>query len=758
MAMIKVAQGQRFIKRGEKLTDLYLVVQGKVRQILANNFLTMDSGNLIGLVECRDGIYHNDYMAEEESVLYSFPYKKPEDFIAIFEEQQKYAPAFLQAAIRQTVTLLEYYEIQKTQRKKFYTFVMEAYHQLCSWNSNFAKQEHMLHRIEEMEKTDFAEPFGDWEYKYFRALSELSIQDIDKFFKNGYDLIVGEIMRASIDMMYAVDAIDGIQKYLIYNREILLCENKTDLLTLYLEQGTIAAQKDENMAAVLQKLEEVKHFIARSGIFDDNLVKKRLAECSKFDFEAIRQKALEEKEILNQQESEEAEDCLAHILNYASFDEEKIERIRELVTAYRMLEDVYSTEDSVRRLRKELTNIFYDTYKKVFFRSVMDEEELTPILQMFLYFGFMDLQTVGEDNANTLYDMTDRLFECKSENIFTMYEWLLGIYEGRLEPSRNEFDMDYANFLHEQKRMGRITEAQEQEMRNDNREKVIFEIDNMFQPGNRATYGKISTFCPILSEHDIIGKIENMLVTVETLENAMNMIRKLDFSLFYQEVMFTDPLHGVNKEMIQQEIRPNIILMPNVGIRAMMWQETGGTKRNTPARFFFSILTSGNVDDMMIETCGRFRWEICRKIQGMRWNDITEKSLTSEYCDYVQFYRKNHDLSPDAREKIKSALVRAKNNYREVFVMDYANWIKYESNGSFRLNRIARDILLRYCPFQKSIRSSLADNPMYQDMLTRYNILLDKKKRHVTTFTDRYIRSGGEMTVELQENLEFYNM
>ena len=40
----------------------------------------------------------------------------------------------------------------------------------------------------------------------------------------------------------------------------------------------------------------------------------------------------------------------------------------------------------------------------------------------------------------------------------------------------------------------------------------------------------------------------------------------------------------------------------------------------------------------------------------MRWNDITEPSLTSEYCDYIQFYRKNHDLSAEAKEKIKNAL------------------------------------------------------------------------------------------------------
>ena len=207
-----------------------------------------------------------------------------------------------------------------------------------------------------------------------------------------------------------------------------------------------------------------------------------------------------------------------------------------------------------------------------------------------------------------------------------------------------------------------------------------------------------------------------------------------------------------------KEILPDIILMPNAGSRAMMWQETAGAKRDTPGRFIFPILTVADIGDMMVETAGRYRWEICRKIQGMRWNDVREKSLTSEYCDYIQFYRKNRDLSTDAKEKIKNALTRAKNNYREVFVKDYQNWIKYESVGSFRLNKVARDIIFRYCPFAKSIREELVANPMYHDMFSRYEILNERKLHRVEMFLDKYQKAGGEITRELEDNLEFYKL
>ena len=207
-----------------------------------------------------------------------------------------------------------------------------------------------------------------------------------------------------------------------------------------------------------------------------------------------------------------------------------------------------------------------------------------------------------------------------------------------------------------------------------------------------------------------------------------------------------------------REVLPDIILMPNAGTKAMMWQETAGIKRTTSARFLFPIFTAADMDEMMIETVGRFRWEICRKEQGVHWNDIREKSLTSEYCDYIQFYRKNHELSPEAKEKIKGQLVRARNNHREVFVKDYVNHIKYESKGSFRLNRIVRDILGRYCPFTKEIREELKPNPMYTNVMSRYDVETAKKVQRITAVYEKYKKAGGVITQELRDNLLYYQM
>ena len=98
-----------------------------------------------------------------------------------------------------------------------------------------------------------------------------------------------------------------------------------------------------------------------------------------------------------------------------------------------------------------------------------------------------------------------------------------------------------------------------------------------------------------------------------------------------------------------------------------------------------------------------YRWEICRTVQGNYWNDVREHSLTSEYCDYVQFYRKNKDLTEEAKEKIRAQFKSCRNSYREMFAKDYDVWVKYESQNSIRLNKVVRGILYMYLNRSQSL-------------------------------------------------------
>lgn len=761
MAVVNIEKGKHFIKSGDKVTELYWIVQGSVLQVLSNKKIVIDKGHMIGLAEGTTGVFTCDYVTNEDCVIYSYQYEKEEDLKKIFEAQPKNAVVFLMSAVRGADATLSRYAEHWTLCHKFYTFTSELYRQYKIICEKLKIEEKPFSKMDYFEPLSLETKVRKSKIDYFASLAKMPKAIMDAFYGKDNALIVGEIIHAGECMNQSVPLIEEMYQYLLDNQDILLNEQKNDLFALYFDLTKRAAAQGMELALFQKKIMTIVEFAKMCKIYDKESIETRFAEFESYDFS----KAAEEVSKAEQEEAEEeieeppmGDEWLTYILKYASYDEEKCKRAVMMIEEYRELPDMYSTSDEVRKLRRDIAKMFYDVYMRVFKRSVK-QSKIPTIVKMFLNFGFMDVTLAGEDNVSELYELAETIEEkCKSSNVYTAYEWLKSIYAGENEPSKNEFDLDYVGYLREQKRMGEITAAQEKAFLDDNWNKTVYEMDNMFKSTNRATYGKFATFQPALCEEDLINSPTSMLITVDRLNDALDYLRSVDYSLFYHEIVFSDPDHGITKETLQKEILPYIILMPNAGSRSMMWQETAGSRRDTPARFIMPILTVVEPREMMTELCGRYRWEMCRKIQGMRWNDVTERSLTSEYCDYMQFYRKNHDLSAETKEKIKNALVKAKNNYREVFVKDYQCWIKYEAKGSCRLNKVAREIVFTYCPFSKDIRKVLEGNPMYQNLFEKYEIFKQRKLRHVTNFYDKYQKSGGTITQEMQDNLDFYEL
>lgn len=456
----------------------------------------------------------------------------------------------------------------------------------------------------------------------------------------------------------------------------------------------------------------------------------------------------------NEELPPELEDALTVILIYGGCEEELSVRFREEVEAFKAMPDKNSTEDADRTLRNALTKDFYTIYAKVFEAS-LEQDELPPAVKLFLNFGFVDAQLAGASNSAYLLSIIDNYRGAPDYGVFTFYEWLIAIYEGEREPSRNEFDLDYTDYLREQKNSGKINAREEKYMLNSDIERVYFELENVFPLVNKMTFGRISTFCPILSEHNLIKSLPETIVTPQSVISAINAIKDIDFSAFYRETVYADESLGIVREYLDIEVLPDVILMPNAGIRGAMWQEIEGKRRTTPARMMLSAISMEKISQLLIRMTGEFRWEMCKRIQGAYWNNISERSLTSEYMDYAQFYKKNHDLSPDAKEKIKLSLQKSKNSIKEMFVRDYMIWIIYEGKGSPRLNRVARTILFTYCPFPSAVREALRQHPLYTDLIDRYQIQLQQKLHHLDVLCAKIEKLGEDIPRELECQKKF---
>ena len=181
-----------------------------------------------------------------------------------------------------------------------------------------------------------------------------------------------------------------------------------------------------------------------------------------------------------------------------------------------------------------------------------------------------------------------------------------------------------------------------------------------------------------------------------------------------------------------------------------MWQEIEGRKRTTPAHMVLSIFHSADLETTLIRMCAQFRWEMCKRIQGVHYSDVTELSLTAEYCNYLQFYKKNSTLSSDMKERVKSALKRHGNSYSKVFAAEYEQFVKNESEGLPRLNKVSREILFKYCTFGRSYRDTLSINPQYKPLIDRWNIAHDEKQRTFELFTRRILGQIPELPEEMK--------
>lgn len=751
MEVLKIQKGQRIAKRKDKVKEWYLIQEGSAVQKLGFAEIVLEANAIVGIFE--NDWYICDYFAAEDTTVTVIPCKNAEDLKNILASDGRYRIVFVRTAIEQRHRIFVLYSQLQKRTSQFHAFVQTVYNDYKTFCNNSQLDEQSFPQMDYFNMLEMKHKAEAWEVNNSVSLIKNALKEYIQLMIRDDSLCVGVIMEASAQMHRAMLGIGEMVKYLIYHRELLLAESENDIFHLYFDLAVRFSKRQLDITPLKQEISFLTEFMRKLQVYNPALIDTRVKQYEEYDF-ASASSAQFAKGI-----DVVKEDCLKHILDYAQLSPDESKAFVELVEAYRSLPDMTSTDTEAYKLRKQIAPVFYDIYYKVFQKTVKDEDGASPIIEMFLNFGFMDARMAGEENTKALYDLTGRLRQFKSERVYTVYRWLKSIYKGKNEPSKNEFELDYPSYLLEQRRNGELTEDQVKKMRDDQNEKVRFEIKNMISSANRITYGKITTFCPILCEFDLINSINKMSVTVERLEEELNKVRKIDFTAFYREVNFQNKdVDLLNHEMIMQEVLPDIILMPNAGTKAMMWQETADKRRDTPARFLFPIFTAASLEEMMTETVGRYRWEMCRKIQGVRWNDIREKSLTSEYCDYLQFYRKNRDLSADAKDKLKTAIQRAKNNYREVFVKDYQSWINYESKGSFRLNKVARDILIVYCPFPKEIRNVLKINPMYQISIPKFERDNAKKVQRLTALYDKYQKAGGKITEELKDNLMFYQI
>ncbi len=450
----------------------------------------------------------------------------------------------------------------------------------------------------------------------------------------------------------------------------------------------------------------------------------------------------------------EIQNSLSKIITYSDIEKADADAFNALMSEFRKAKDKFDTEDDMRKLRRNITNIFFKIYKNIMFKSVR-EPSIDRLYTMFLDYGFTDERLLDNNQSFTLYKLSDKT---QSDiKIYSMSEWGKAVYEKEVDPSFNDFGQYYKEAIRELVKRGTISKNESEAYAESGAKRLDYEIDNMVRSTNKLCYGQISVYVPTLHRDMIASDLTNAFLTKERLGDALKAIIDVDFSLFYREVLYKNPSAGVDKELIMKEILPLLVLSPTFGSRGIMWQELESTNKSTSGRMIMPAFTNESIDEILIKICGAFRWELCKNMLGPLWSDISQSSLTAYYSDYVQFYKKNRDLSDEAKEKIKKQMAKCRNNLKDFFVLDYFMWINYEAKGVMRLNKSARQILYRFVPFQKELRDELSKLPMFADDANRFKNIRSKQATEVKNRLHKYTKDGGELIPDLANHYAFYN-
>ncbi len=691
---------------GEQVNTLDIVLKGSVSMSVPGKStpVTLKVGSIIGLGETPGGKYYYQYVAATDCVIYSYDFKEESDLDKVIQANQKIAPVMVSAAVRTSYDLKTYatplVEQASAHRKKLLDDYKD-YPILCNAMGKVPIQFPFMKDLKEPAENSKLLP---WQVGLINGFYKNDEKFNKEIYPLGPDLCIGivyvarEYMRKIMQMM--IEAKDYIAE---------IDEQTAEFQRVYSDL----------------KMQESDRARANSAVMADGAVPT----------------------VKNAPET---------IMSYARMDKRFRDSMTELMESYVNLPDRSSTEEDVRKLRRKITDGFYKIYSKAVLRYLNERMKNAPLeVELFLKFGFFDERVVEAEDFANLYRLHVTYIPDPRHKVVTVPEWLSLVYDGEVMPSKNEFDLDYPSYLREEKQSGNISEDDMEWLMDNMEERVNFEVKNLVTLGNRMTFGRISVFIPIFDSVNQMTPLDRCYSSQEKVNEELNKIRGLDFECFYREYVFQDDEIGVPPITLHKEYTPYFILMPNIGSRSVLWQEIEGKKRTTSARMLMPIFSLEDFTLAMTRMCGEFRWEMCKTEQGVHWNDISDPSLTSEYSDFLQYYRKNSALNPEQKEKVKKALQKAGNNYRKVFVSDYVMYIMYEAAGSLRMSKVSREILYKYCPLAKDVGEKLISNGQYSELVRRRQNKSAQNARTIENYVKKREFDGQEVPDELRQEVEF---
>lgn len=751
-----VAKGTVIYEKGEPLQSVALVLKGRVILQTDGVRTVLGSGNFLGINDVVSGEHTFTYTLLDDSVLYVLPVTNMEKACLLLDEKSQYRGLLVTSLNFFMMELYKTFQKLKKQSQEICTFVKEFYKDYKSIAGSVGHMADNIPSLERMENSEEVPVVLPPRMEYFLHCCRIPVEAQRNFF-GASEYIAKEHYREQSQIVPEI--IDGCRHYggeiLRYFRFMIMDEKNLFSLTGKMALNVKkSGQDDSRLSAmldrILERINDTEKLLTETAGISPNLDRERMEEV----YFALLSDDTGNLEAFEKEDMSVLNGSMTQILEYAPVHMKVVGEFTEAMEAFLGLADKFMRTPEATAIRKKLSTNFFELYEAVVCKSFEDPNPPLAV-RLFLQYGYVSEELLTDQELRTLLalpQIDNSSLECK---VYTMPEWLKLIYTGKKNPSKDEFDMDYEAHIRKEIAEKRLTEAEGKAKFGNSKERLHFEVDNILRYADRIINGNISAFVPVLCTEGMLNKLDKAAVTGAAINTAVRKIENVDYSIFYREKLSSyEELEITHFTNIERYV-PDFILFPIYGRNGLMWQDTEGRRKDTHARVLLPALIEQDVEQEIMKLMAHFRWEKCRGEMGAQWNNFRYPSLTSEYTDYLQFYKKNNELSTERKEKVKAQLQQCNNRHRDVFTKDYQDWILREAAGAMKLNKVAREIMYTYCPISPKVAEGLLVQNAYQEAARRYMTNQRKEEKNLANFIHRFEKNGKAVPEEIERTKKF---
>ncbi len=442
---------------------------------------------------------------------------------------------------------------------------------------------------------------------------------------------------------------------------------------------------------------------------------------------------------------------LTRILNFSTMDEEFKKSFAAGMEELLQYKNKHDTDPALQKLRDRISGEYWKLYENCFLK-VIDSDLKGFVPGIMLHFGIVDERLLTDEELYVIDRFySANLFMDEDIPVMTLPYFLEKIYKSEIPPSMTEMGDYFTTILKNQEKMTKKEKAAAVLYEDTAEDKVRFELRTIAGDLSKMLFGNKKRALPFLCSDSLSGGAQRFFIDPELFTSLIRKYRKRDYSLFYREVLFK---HKLGSDFIQKEVIPNFVFYPSFGNRSVMWQEMDGTNKKSPGRIFYPLFFTEKLEQSALTQLAYFRWELQKSIAGYNWTDPVEGGVVGVYYDYIQYYRKNPNITPEAKERLAEFIKKTKSD-KDRFAQDYANWVAFEYEGKMRLNGYVRDIFYRFCPFPGKIREVMAQKPDFKVMENRFQSRRLKDSLRLKSKMIKFEKKGVPLPGELMEYSRF---